>query len=230
MQEDELKEKLEEKVEPEVIEQPADAQEPQEIPQGDTLAPEQDTVEQEPQVPQERMFSQEELNSIIAKRIAETKESAQRSLYDKYGVDNDNDLDGIFGKGQCYDVLNDNYNDINNQLMAVKAENALLKSGIDQGRWDDAKLILNGKGLEINEENIANELITHPEWKGMAQSEPQAPQQMGVEMAEQFATKAQAPTQAPQPVGEIRRFGSDVPESPEQLPDEDAMIKKLFSI
>ena len=47
----------------------------------------------------------------------------------------------------------------------MKERVALLESGIDKDRFEDARLILRGKGLEVTAENIAAELATHPEWK-----------------------------------------------------------------
>ena len=91
-----------------------------------------------------------------------------------------------------------------------------MQSGIDSDRYEDAKLILKGKGLEVSLENIENELATHPEWKKVeAQVEP-AP----------FIKK-----ENPEPVSKISVLGNskDVkPVSPEL--DEKAQARKLFDL
>lgn len=112
-----------------------------------------------------KMFTQEEVNSIVGKVRKEAKERAMKELMDKYGVTNDIELDDVFGRGQAYDVLNEDYNTKVGSLRDALAENALLKSGIDSERWDDVKLILGGKGLDLTEENIIGMLGSHPEWK-----------------------------------------------------------------
>jgi hypothetical protein len=120
----------------------------------------------------EKMIPQSQVNEIVGRTRQETRqktlEEARAAMREKYGVSTDDELDGLFGHGQQYDALNDQFGDLKSECDALKAENALLKSGISQDRYDDARLILKGKGLDITEENIASELQTHPEWKPAA--------------------------------------------------------------
>lgn len=184
---------------------------------------------QQPQQPQPRMFSQEEVNDMVGKTRQEARDKALRGFYERYGVDNDDELNDIFGRGQAYSILNDNFNDQGNQLKQVMAENALLKSNIRQDRWDDVKLILGGKGLEINPENIAIELETHPEWMGaeaqatiMTTEERPFTKEMGDKL---INTPKQS---APAHPSVIRKFGTDVPKT--EGPTEEEVVNKLFGI
>lgn len=190
--------------------------------------------EPEPEAEQEKMLPQSQVNELVGKARAEGraagKAEALQELYDRYGVNDDNEMNDIFGKGQGYDLLNDEYETVNGNFKNVSAENALLKSGVVATRWDDVKAILGSKGLDITVENIQSEMSTHPEWQNIA---PAQAAEQGKEftpaMGEQFAESA-GKGKAPEPVkpGTIRKFGSNVPESKEGL--EEADIKKLFGV
>lgn len=167
---------------------------------GETQTPSEEP--QEPQVDtseEERMFTQSQLNEIVGKARMEARERATlEKMFERYGVSDEEELNSIFGKGQAYDVIND-------ELASIRAENALLKSGIKDSRWEDAKAILGNKGLEINEANILAELETHPEWS----EEP---------------SQAAAPTPSI-----IRRLGESV-EDKMQGESEEAKLKRIFNL
>lgn len=144
---------------------------------GDTLTPndadgvenatpqQSEDISEENVEPQEKMLTQSQVNELVGRARQEGRESALKELMARYGVSNDSEMDDIFGKGQAYEDLN---YDFENQGMSYKsalAENALLKSNIDENRWEDVKLILGGKGLEVNADNIAALLPSHPEWR-----------------------------------------------------------------
>ena len=136
---------------------------------GDTFTPKDEesvteSIEEEAQ-PAEKMLTQSQVNELVGKARQEGRDSALRELFARYGVSSNDEMDGIFGKGQAYDVLNDEYIGQGSSYRDVMAENALLKTNIDTGRWEDVKLILGGKGLEVNAENIMAMLETHPEWR-----------------------------------------------------------------
>ena len=196
--------------------------------QEDDVNPEP-VVEDTPEEPQPRMFSQDELNEIVGNTRQEARDRFQKGLYERYGVENDDELNEVFGRGQAYSVLNDNFNDQGNQLKMVMAENALLKSKIAEDRWDDVKLILGGKGMDVSVENIATELATHPEWMGSA---PNTNPVDGVSQPLDEATAERiVNTPKQEPVQEnsvIRKFGSDIPRQEE--PTDDEMVNKLFGL
>lgn len=144
----------------------------------------------EPEVeeqPAEKMLTQSQVNELVGRARQEGRESALRELYGRYGVSDDAELDDVFGKGQAYYDLDDEYQAQGASMKALMAENALLKSKVDESRWDDIKLILGGKGIDITPENIEAMIPSHPEWRGntgviAAQGmQPQAQQQQGMQ-------------------------------------------------
>ena len=115
----------------------------------------------------EKMIAQSKVNDIAAKARQEGRDSAIKELLMKYGVNSSDELDDLFGKGQSFIDLDNEYNMQGESYRNALAENALLKSRIDLNRWEDVKLILGGKGLEITPENIEAHIVNHPEWRTM---------------------------------------------------------------
>ena len=138
---------------------------------------EQTPAEEEyPGVTTSKIFTQDELNEMMGKTRIDTREKTFRYIYDRYGVNNEEELDDLIGNAQRFDSLQEEYAGAKNswkaesdarakELADVKEQVALMQSGIDSARYEDAKLILRGKGLEVSLENIQNELATHPEWE-----------------------------------------------------------------
>lgn len=183
----------------------------------------------------ERMLTQSQVNELIGNTRKETRDRTRNEvmaeLYGRYGVNGDEELNNIFGRGQAYDVLNENYVSQGDQLRQVMAENALLKSGISQSRWEDAKAILGAKGLDITQDNIISELQTHPEWLGNAQvndMQEQSTKPLNPEMAEQFSQKRVEVPAREQP-SVIRKVGSEVQSIPNDM-SEDDQINKWFGL
>ena len=198
------------------------------------LEPQEDlNVEENIEQEEPKMFDQNYVNELVGRTRMEARDKAMRALYDKYGVEDDNGLDEVFGRGQAYNILNDNYMDTQSRLSDALTENALLKSGIDQSRWDDAKFILGGKGLDITIENIAAELATHPEWmKAVMSPEMQGAntmRELSPEAAEQMVTMPKNSENRNNPSSEIRKFGSETPNTVDEANEED-IIDKLFSL
>lgn len=121
--------------------------------------------------PQEKMLTQSQVNELVGRARQEGRESALKDLLARYGVSDDNELNDVFGKGQAYDGLESEFITQGKSYKDALAENALLKSGVNLERWEDVKLILTGKGLEINTENIGAMLPSHPEWKSIVSDE-----------------------------------------------------------
>ena len=109
-------------------------------------------------------FTQAQLNEFIGKARQEGRDSAMKSLLEHYGVNSNDEMDQIFGNGQNYDMLNEEYNGLNSKYNDLSAENALLKTKILEDKWFDVKAILSAKGLPVTAENILAESATHPEW------------------------------------------------------------------
>lgn len=185
----------------------------------------------------EKTLTQSQVNELIGNTRTETRDKTRsevmNEIYGRYGVSSDDELNDIFGRGQNYDILNDNYMAQSGQLREALAENALLKTGISESRWGDAKAILASKNLEVNQENILAELVTHPEWKAVPSMEanaPQVTQPLTPQGAEQMVQNTRGPmTPHNGEPSVIRRLG----ENGESVPSaeaEDAKMKRLFNL
>lgn len=158
---------------------------------------------------EEMKFTQSQVNALVGKARQEGRESALNELLSHYGVNVREEMDDIFGKGQAYESLNDEYAASQAFSKSVMAENALLKSQIDTSRWDDVKLILQGKGLDVTTENIESMIPSHPEWR----------------KTEVLNVKPQDE----KPVATLRKLGNDA--SPEVDPTTDEeKARKLFGL
>ena len=191
--------------------------------------PEPENVEQT-----EKMLTQSQVNELVGKARAEGraagKAEVMNELYGRYGVSDDNEMNDIFGKGQGYDLLSDEYNTLDGNYKSVAAENALLKSGVVADRWDDVKAILAHKGLDITVENIQSEMTTHPEWQNSAAMVSQEPEvkELSPQMAEAFAEKTKPGKAAPAQTSTIRKLGSNAPET--KVDTEESDIMKMFGL
>lgn len=127
---------------------------------------EEKVEEKQPESAPAPMFTQEQVNELVGRARQEGRKSAAQELLKRYGVENDDELNDLFGKGQSYEVLNDDYQTQSGEFRRISAENALLKSKVPENRWEDVMLILTGKGLDITPDNIMAMTETHPEWLG----------------------------------------------------------------
>lgn len=107
-----------------------------------------------------KMFSQEQVNDFVRSRL----ERHENSIYKKYGANNKDEFNELFGKAQSYSVMQERYNKIKEQADALGRENSFLKNGINPERYDDINAYFKGKELEFNEDALKNEIATHPEW------------------------------------------------------------------
>ena len=179
---------IEPEQEPEQLEQGATPGEP-ETPEAETLAdPATDTeTDLVPEAEATKSFTQSQVDEIAGKVRKETREKVLRDIFGRYGVNSAAELDELMGDAQRYGLARDEFAEKerayqeagmarDQELVSVKERVALLESGIDQNRFEDARLILKGKGLEVTAENIAAELATHPEWK----AQPTAVEEAGI--------------------------------------------------
>lgn len=213
--------------EPEAEDAPmADESAPKAEPNAEPIedAPEAEETQDQPM---EKMLTQSQVNELVGRARQEGRDSVMRELYGRYGVSNDEEMNDVFGRGQAYMGLDDEYNAAKASMKMLMAENALLKSKVDANRWDDVKAILGTKGYDITPENIESEIVTHPEWRsGYIGATPT------VESADVAAApQAQAPQQAAEPTV-LRRLGSEATVSnPDDSGEtEEDKVKKLFGM
>lgn len=183
--------------------------------QSGTPTPEPEANRNDPLPP--KTFTQEQLDEIVGRTRSEARNRAVQELYGKYGVANGEELDDLFGKAQSYQVLQDEFGNVKTQNKDILAENALLKSGIAENRWDDAKAILASKNLEVNYDNIIQELDTHPEWKGNTKT-------ITMSDAENMMINSQKMNQDNPSL--LKRMGNDIPTTEKE--SEEDIMKRLF--
>lgn len=171
--------------------------------------------------PQEKMIPQSEVNRILQARLAEVKAKAREEAiqelrqkteddirngyYTKYGVDSDDELDGLFANGQKYDVLNAACGETQKELEFERAENALLRSGIKEDRFDDVRAWAQFNNQPITPETIQSGLQTHPEWAGTA---PETVPAGGSQVADRQNPQMSVNPQSQKP-SVIQKVGSD---------------------
>lgn len=180
---------------------------------GDESEPEPEAAEQPQQEPQpqqqqpmEKMLTQSQVNELVGRARQEGRESALKELYGRYGVSGDSELNDVFGRGQAYLTLDDDFKAEQSSNKALLAENALLKTKVDESRWEDIKAILGSKNMDITPENIEAEIPTHPEWRQTVSVQQQAQAQA------QPQQDSLQPQQQPQPQPQqavLRKLGSE---------------------
>lgn len=193
---------------------------------GDTFTPNDAVDKAEGEDVNGKMLTQSEVNEIASRARREGRESALKELLSRYGVSTQEEMDDFFGKGQSYQDLESDYATRNAEYSDLLAENALLKSGIDQERWDDVKLILKGKGLEVNVNSIAEQLPSHPEWISAASREEAMPAEpLTKEFLEKVSVNPQQEKSFEKP-SVLRKLGNEV--TPEVVETDEDRAKKLF--
>ena len=187
-------------------------------------------TEGEPVQP-EKMLTQSQVNELVGRARQEGRESAMRELYGRYGVSSDEEMNDVFGRGQTYAALDDEYNKQKESMIQLMTENALLKSNIDAARWDDVKYILKGKGYEVTPENIEAEIASHPEWRtasvATASTNVEGGGAVGGPNQPQPQQQPQQ-QQAQQPPTVLRRLGSEATVKDDV--DEEDRVRNLFGM
>ena len=176
--------------------------------------------------PVEQTFTQSRVNELVGRARQEGRESALKELFNRYGVNSDEEMNEVFGRGQAYDGLNDEYSAVQSSYNDLRTENALLRSEVAPERYEDVKLILGGKGMDVTVENIAMMLPSHPEWKGgtigVSPANTNTP-----DIAPQPATSLPNGTPV-QPTAQIRQLSTDATPEPVESDEDKAM--KLYGL
>lgn len=173
------------------------------VPEPEAEQPQQQE-EPQPQQPMEKMLTQSQVNELVGRARQEGRESALKELYGRYGVSGDSELNDVFGRGQAYLTLDDDFKAEQSSNKALLAENALLKTKVDESRWEDIKAILGSKNMDITPENIEAEIPTHPEWRQTVSVQQQQQQQA---QPQQDSLQPQPQPQQQQAV--LRKLGSE---------------------
>ena len=126
----------------------------------DTPKEEESVEEVKAEESKDGTFTQEQVNDIIRARL----EKAQQRLFNRYGVTNRDELDSLIGKSQSYDVMKEKYADLETKNYELEKELAFSKNNINLERQEDIMAYFKGKGIDFNNDNLINELSTHPAW------------------------------------------------------------------
>ena len=129
--------------------------------------------------PEKPIFTQEQVNKMAGKSREEGRKAGYKAGYDaamaelleKYGVENNDELDGLFADGSRYGEQMARYDDMGRRLKDSETTVALMKCGILPERYSDVKAILNANGLDVTEEAIKSMLPTHGEWVAAQQAQ-----------------------------------------------------------
>ncbi len=135
-----------------------------------------------------KMFTQEEVNDLMGHVRAETRDRTLKYIYGRYGVEDEGGLDDLVGNAQRYDTLKEESDanavaweqeksNFTSEFEELKEKLALMESGIDKERYEDAKFIIKGKGQPLTVESITAELATHPEWKKQEEKKVYTPEE-----------------------------------------------------
>ena len=115
----------------------------------------------------ERLFTREEVNSIMQRRIGRS----HNAFFTRYGVKDLSELDNLFGQSKSYGPLKERFDELekshNDQTTAYKdliKKYAYRVNNVDEARVNDIETYFKGKDIEIDENTLAKEIKTHPEW------------------------------------------------------------------
>ena len=122
----------------------------------------------------EQTFTKSQVNEIMRNRINRSHES----FFKRYGVNNLNELDDMLGRSKSYDSIKLQFDDLSQKHSNLENEHNNLMSqfkdlnrnyaykvgNIDESRIADIDAYFKGKGIDINEASLSEELKNHPEW------------------------------------------------------------------
>lgn len=120
------------------------------------------------------MFTKERVNELMQKRI----ERSHQAFFNRYGVKDLTGLDDLFGRAKAVDELNQKIEELTKNGTDLQARNdelmnqnrdlskkyAFTSRNIRPELYSDIETFFKGKGLDINEETLNEELKTHPDW------------------------------------------------------------------
>lgn len=145
-------------------------------------------------------FTQEQVNDIVRQRL----DKAYKSIYERYGVEDEKGLDEIMASAQECQATKMLYDEIVKENKALKEKIAFSDNGILADKQDDVRTYFKGKGLEMSDEALKSVIQTHPEW--IAKKETEAPRTTII------------------PLGAERQEGLG------KKPDEEAKAAKMFGL
>jgi len=128
----------------------------------------------------EQSFTRDQVNKLMQKRV----ERSHNAFYNRYGVKDLTELDNLFGQASSYGPLKEQFDELtktnseltaknselNNQYRELSKKYAFKSGNINPDKISDIEAYFKGKNIEIDENNLAKELLSHPEWVTKASS------------------------------------------------------------
>ena len=122
----------------------------------------------------QQMFTKERVNELMQKRV----ERSHQAFFNRYGVKDLKELDDLFGRSNSVEGLNQKieeltkgntdlqgkFDELTNQNRELAKKYAFTSRNIKPELYSDIETYFKGKGLDINEETLNEELKTHDSW------------------------------------------------------------------
>lgn len=123
-------------------------------------------------------FTKERVNELMQRRV----ERSHQAFFTRYGVKDLNELDDLFGRAKSVDGLNQKieeltksgtdlqakFDELTSQNRELSKKYAFSSRNIRPELYGDIETFFKGKGLDITEETLNEELKTHPDWYNKA--------------------------------------------------------------
>lgn len=124
------------------------------------------------------MFTKERVNELMQRRI----ERSHQAFFNRYGVKDLNGLDELFGKAKSVDALQQQiqdltksgadlqsrYDELQGQNKDLAKKYAFTSRNVRPELYNDIETYFKGKGLDITQDTLSEELKTHPDWMNKA--------------------------------------------------------------
>lgn len=119
-------------------------------------------------------FTKERVNELMQRRV----ERSHQAFFNRYGVKDLNGLDELFAKAKSIDGLNSKieeltksgadlqskFDELTTQNKDLAKKYAFSSRNVRPEKYADIETYFKGKGLDINEATLNEELKTHPDW------------------------------------------------------------------
>lgn len=115
----------------------------------------------------ELKFTKDQVNELMTKRVARS----HKAFFDRYGVKDMAELDALFAKASDFDgvkakldELEPKYSDLETNHKDLAKKYAYKVGNINPDKIADIETYFKGKGIDIDENTLNEELKTHSDW------------------------------------------------------------------
>ena len=129
----------------------------------------QQTAQAEPQA---KPYTQDQLDAMFKERAERATRSTLQGIFDAYGVKTREELDALVAEGKKAPE----YQEALKQSAKGQVNAAFAVAGIPDSMREEVEYYFKGRGLEITEQSLKEELGKHPHWKPAQAEAPTNPQ------------------------------------------------------